>query len=187
MDENPAAAVAERCFRLATVGQAIKFCCLRASPSRSVACDDMDRGHPRWLRRPQHIPAPGWTGLASTIADQVDVSVLMEYWGGARSRTVAHAEGAADFIRDVGRMLRQSTRLSFEILVNSDSRHVRHGDARTLLAALGTTGFLLLSPNLGVALTATLTAHPRHPPPREREGAPKEADTDARTVQGAQT
>ena len=35
------------------------------------------------------------------------------------------------------------------MLVNSDSRHVRGGDAATLVRALGPSGFLVLSPNLG--------------------------------------
>ena len=39
--------------------------------------------------------------------------------------------------------------IRFEMLVNSDSRHVRHGDVATLLDAITPYGFLTLSPNLG--------------------------------------
>ena len=90
--------------------------------------------------------------VASTIAERVDVSVLMQYYAASTMRRISFAESTAEFLQSLVGMLRESTRLSFEVLVNSDSRHVRHGDARTLLPTLAAcSGFLLLSPNLGEA------------------------------------
>jgi hypothetical protein len=108
-----------------------------------------------WQRRLQYAPAPGWSALDTTLADRVDVSVLMQYWG--QGRSVEYAEGTARTLRDLAAHLRATTR-SFEILVNSDSRHVRHGDARTLLDALGGSGFLLLSQNRGEAFALNALA-----------------------------
>ena len=80
------------------------------------------------------------------------MSILMQYWGASQRRTIAYAEGTADFVRELCTRLDRSMP-STEVLVNSDSRHVRNGDTRVLLPALSTcaSGFLLLSPNLGEA------------------------------------
>ena len=106
----------------------------------------------KWQRRPSYTPAPGFAEVPSTFGDRVDVSILLQYFAASSSRPLSFAEGAASFIRDLVEQFRATTTLSFEVLVNSDSRHVRNGDARTLLGALASCGgFLLLSPNVGEA------------------------------------
>ena len=88
-----------------------------------------------------------WPALPPTLSDTVEVSVLMQYWA-ARPRTVDFAANAKQFIEQLT-LCALASGLSFEVLVNSDSRHVRGGDAATLVRALGPSGFLVLSPNLG--------------------------------------
>ena len=99
-------------------------------------------------RRAVAPPTDGrWPALPPTLSDTVEVSVLMQYWA-ARPRTVDFAANAKQFIEQLT-LCALASGLSFEVLVNSDSRHVRGGDAATLVRALGPSGFLVLSPNLG--------------------------------------
>ena len=88
-----------------------------------------------------------WPALPPTLSDTVEVSILMQYWA-ARPRTVDFAANAKQFIEQLT-FCALASGLSFEVLVNSDSRHARNGDAATLVRALGPSGFLVLSPNLG--------------------------------------
>lgn len=85
-----------------------------------------------------------WPALPPTLSDTVEVSVLMQYWA-ARPRTVDFAANAKQFIEQLT-LCALASGLSFEVLVNSDSRHVRGGDAVHLVAALGEADSLLLSP-----------------------------------------
>ena len=99
-------------------------------------------------RRAAPPPADGrWPALPPTLSDTVELSVLMQYWA-ARLRTVDFASNAKQFLEQLT-LCALASGLTFEVLVNSDSRHVRGGDAATLVRALGPSGFLVLSPNLG--------------------------------------
>ena len=82
--------------------------------------------------------------------------MLMQYWA-ARPRTVDFAANAKQFLEQLT-LCALASGLTFEVLVNSDSRHVRGGDAATLVRALGPSGFLVLSPNLGEARAYNMLA-----------------------------
>ena len=107
------------------------------------------------LFRPPTLPVvrSTWPPVPRHFGEHVDLSVCMQYWGAPNRRTVRFAEGAANFLRQLaGRLLGAGMR--HELLINSDSRHVRHGDVAALVEALrpwvpNPGGFVILSPNLG--------------------------------------
>mmetsp|Transcript_34112 Transcript_34112/g.74887 ORF Transcript_34112/g.74887 Transcript_34112/m.74887 type:complete len:310 (-) Transcript_34112:2350-3279(-) len=102
------------------------------------------------LSSPQLAQISPTTGLQSHLQEQVDVSILFQFWGGS-GRDAYFAEGFADFVIDVSQCLSR-LRLRYEILINLDSRHLRHGDAKWIATRTLTAGgpvYILLSPNLG--------------------------------------
>ena len=104
-------------------------------------------------RRTQYLPHASFRQymLPPTLVDRVDVSVLMQYWGGGAKRSVGFAANAANFVKTLVAQLEEA-QLSYEVLLNSDSRSTRLSDARTLLDGLvGQSTFLVLSPNIGEA------------------------------------
>ena len=110
-------------------------------------------------------------------------------------RTVKFASDTVGFLGDLAKCALEAG-ITFELLLNSDSRHVRHGDEAELRRVLGPTGYLLLSPNVGetvprgLRIVSTRARHsvrvtsqqspghvpscsnqPRHPPLNSLEGA----------------
>lgn len=90
------------------------------------------------------LPGP-WP--SETLGEHVQVSFLLQYFGG-RTRTRRHAQLAARFIRQI-RTSAEAQQVSHELLVNVDTPEVREGDGPTITPAVGTSGFVALSPNLG--------------------------------------
>ena len=76
----------------------------------------------------------------------VNFSFAVMYWGGGSDAQAKLNEVVLPMLTRLP-WASHVAELSCEVLVNSDSRHIRDGDAAMLLGALGDTDTLLLSPN----------------------------------------
>ena len=76
---------------------------------------------------------------------RVDISFAVQYWGAGEGWSERLAGWVAPMLPQL-HLAAATAQLSAEVLVNSDSRHVRGGDAAYLVAALGEADSLLLSP-----------------------------------------
>ena len=75
----------------------------------------------------------------------VNISFAVQYWGAGEGWSERLAGWVAPMLPQL-HLAATAAQLSAEVLVNSDSRHVRAGDAAYLVAALGEADSLLLSP-----------------------------------------
>ena len=75
----------------------------------------------------------------------VNISFAVQYWGAGEGWSERLATWVAPMLPQL-HLAATAAQLSAEVLVNSDSRHVRAGDAAYLVAALGEADSLLLSP-----------------------------------------
>mmetsp|Transcript_19140 Transcript_19140/g.39042 ORF Transcript_19140/g.39042 Transcript_19140/m.39042 type:complete len:481 (-) Transcript_19140:90-1532(-) len=108
---------------------------------------------------PMPLPATGFAATATAAttmvmghsdmedaAMRVNISFAVQYWGGGRAAQEVLTSRVLPLLSRLGWAAAEAE-LTAEVLLNSDSRHTRHGDADILLAALGEADTLLLSPN----------------------------------------
>ena len=85
--------------------------------------------------------------VPANFDNQVDVSFLIEYWGGGNRK----ADHAAVTLKMMNRLRTCATQhgVSFEILLNTDSRRFRRGDLNLFLPQLQESDFVFAMPDLG--------------------------------------